>query len=90
VRAILGLPVPLIRQWGPAASCAILGEGDSNRIRYAGVDAALREPDTDLRLFGKPEVHGKRRLGVALARGETIEEARDKARRAAAQVQIRL
>src|SRR5690606_38217105 len=59
VRAILGLPIPSIRQWGPAASCAILGEGDSQRIRYAGVDDALREPDTELRLFGKPEVHGR-------------------------------
>jgi len=90
VRAILGLPIPLIRQWGPSASCAILGEGDSGRIRYAGVDDALRDPDTELRLFGKPEVRGKRRLGVALARGETIEEARDKARRAAGRLKISL
>jgi phosphoribosylglycinamide formyltransferase 2 len=90
VRAILGLPIPLIRQWGPTASCAILGEGNSNRIRYHGVDDALREPDTELRLFGKPEVRGKRRLGVALARGETIENARDKARRAAGCVKISL
>ena len=90
VRAILGLPVPGIRQWGPAASCAVLGEGDSGSISYAGVDAALREPDTELRLFGKPEVHGKRRLGVALARGATIEEARDKARRAAGALRIQL
>ena len=90
VRAILGLPIPSIRQWGPAASCAILGEGDSKRIRYAGVDEALREPDTELRLFGKPEVRGKRRLGVALARGESIEEARDKARRAAGSIVVGL
>jgi phosphoribosylglycinamide formyltransferase 2 len=90
VRAILGLPIPLIRQWGPAASCAILGEGDSDRIRYAGVELALRDPDTELRLFGKPEVRGKRRLGVALARGESIEEARDKARRAAGRIEITL
>jgi phosphoribosylglycinamide formyltransferase 2 len=90
VRAILGLPIPLIRQWGPAASCAILGEGDSDRIRYAGVDLALRDPDTELRLFGKPEVRGRRRLGVALARGASIEEARDKARRAAGRIEITL
>jgi phosphoribosylglycinamide formyltransferase 2 len=90
VRAILGLPIPSIRQWGPAASCAILGEGDSSRIRYAGLDEALREADTELRLFGKPEIRGKRRLGVALARGDSIDEARDKARRAAAQVRIQL
>jgi phosphoribosylglycinamide formyltransferase 2 len=90
VRAILGLPIPLIRQWGQAASCAILGEGDSDRIRYAGVDLALRDPDTELRLFGKPEVRGRRRLGVALARGASIEEARDKARRAAGRIEITL
>lgn len=88
LRAILGLPVPAIRQRGPSASCAILGEGDSNRIRYHGLAAALAEPDTELRLFGKPEVHGKRRLGVALARGESIDDARDKARRAARKLRI--
>lgn len=87
-RAILGLPVPVIRQRGPSASCVILGEDDSDRMRYAGVAAALAEPDTELRLFGKPEVRGKRRLGVALARGETLAEARDKARRAAGQVVV--
>jgi phosphoribosylglycinamide formyltransferase 2 len=90
VRAILGLPIPSIRQWGPAASCAILGEGDSERISYAGVDQALAEPDTELRLFGKPEIHGRRRLGVALARGASIGEARDKARHAARCVRIDL
>ncbi len=90
LRAILGLPVPTIRQRGPSASCAILGEGDSRRMRYAGVAEALAEPDTELRLFGKPEVRGKRRLGVALARGQSLEEARDKARRAAGRVEIRL
>lgn len=89
VRAVLGLPIPAIRQWSPAASCAILGEGDSARIAYAGADEALLEADTELRLFGKPEIHGRRRLGVALARGATVEEARDKARRAAGRVQIR-
>jgi phosphoribosylglycinamide formyltransferase 2 len=90
VRAILGLPVPVIRQRGPSASCAVLGDGHSDRIRYAGLEDALAEPDTELRLFGKPEVHGKRRLGVALARGADLEEARAKARRAAAAVQVRL
>ena len=90
LRAILGLPVPTIRQRGPSASCAILGEGDSRRMRYAGVAEALAEPDTELRLFGKPEVRGKRRLGVALARGQSLEEARDKARRAAGRIEIRL
>ena len=90
VRAILGLPIPSIRQWGPAASCAILGEGDSARISYADVDKALAEPDTELRLFGKPKVHGKRRLGVALARGDSIGQARDRARHAAGCVRIDL
>jgi phosphoribosylglycinamide formyltransferase 2 len=86
VRAILGLPVPVIRQLGPSASCAVLLEGESRDIRFHGVERALAEPETGLRLFGKPEVRGKRRMGVTLARGATLEEARDKARRAAAAV----
>ncbi len=81
-RAILGLPVPNIRQHGPAASCALLLEGDRVAPRFSGLDQALAEPDTQLRLFGKPEVVGRRRMGVTLARGDSIEEARDKARRA--------
>ena len=85
-RAILGLPVPAIRQAGPAASCAILLEGRSRDIRFHDVERALAEPDTQLRLFGKPEVAGHRRMGVALALGGDIAEARDKARRAAAAV----
>jgi phosphoribosylglycinamide formyltransferase 2 len=83
VRAILGLPIPAIRQAGPAASCAILLEGESTDIRYHDVERALGEPDTQLRLFGKPEVRGHRRMGVALALGENIDAARGKARRAA-------
>jgi phosphoribosylglycinamide formyltransferase 2 len=79
-RAILGLPIPSIRQYGPAASCALLVDGDSNNIRFEGVDRALSEPDTALRLFGKPEVRGHRRMGVSLALGATIETARAKAR----------
>jgi phosphoribosylglycinamide formyltransferase 2 len=84
VRAILGLPVPNIAQHGPSASCALLIEGDSADIRFHNVETALAEPDTSLRLFGKPEVRGKRRLGVTLARGSTLDEARAKARDAAA------
>jgi phosphoribosylglycinamide formyltransferase 2 len=80
VRAILGLPIPVIRQRGPAASCALLVDGDSASIRYTDVDRALVEPDTALRLFGKPEVRGHRRMGVSLALGATIEQARAKAR----------
>ena len=82
VRAILGLPVPAIRQLGPAASSAILLEGRSTDIRFHDVERALVEPDTQLRLFGKPEVRGRRRMGVALATAADIETARAKARRA--------
>ncbi len=83
IRAILGLPVPAIRQLGLAASCALLVDGDSSSLTYEGLDEALAEPDTALRLFGKPEVTGHRRMGVALALGATIDDARAKARRAA-------
>ncbi|MES9944549.1 MAG: formate-dependent phosphoribosylglycinamide formyltransferase [Candidatus Thiodiazotropha sp.] len=78
-RAILGLPIPNIMQHGPCASAVILVEGDSSNLRFNNLDAALQAPDTQLRLFGKPEVKGKRRMGVALARGTDIENARDKA-----------
>jgi phosphoribosylglycinamide formyltransferase 2 len=86
VRAILGLPIPNIAQHGPTASCALLVEGDTDDLRFHGLEAALKEPDTALRLFGKPEVRGKRRMGVTLARAATIDEARAKARRAAAAI----
>jgi phosphoribosylglycinamide formyltransferase 2 len=82
-RAILGLPVPAIRQHGPAASCALLVEGDSRDVRFHAVERALGEKDTQLRLFGKPEVKGKRRMGVTLALGASVEQAREKARSAA-------
>ena len=85
-RAILGLPIPNIRTHGPAASSVVLVEGDSDNVRFDHIDAALAEPDTQLRLFGKPQVRGLRRMGVALARGETIEDALEKAQRAAAAV----
>jgi phosphoribosylglycinamide formyltransferase 2 len=80
-RAILGLPIPVIRQRGPAASCALLVDGTSNNVRFENVERALTEPDTAIRLFGKPEVRGHRRMGVSLALGSTIDEARAKARR---------
>jgi phosphoribosylglycinamide formyltransferase 2 len=79
-RAILGLPIPAIRQRGPAASCALLVDGDSNNVRFENVERALTEPDTAIRLFGKPEVRGHRRMGVSLALGASIAEARAKAR----------
>jgi len=85
-RAILGLPIPVIRQAGPAASCAVLLEGSSSNVRFHGVGRAIEETDTQLRLFGKPEVQGRRRMGVTLALGANLEQARDKARRAAAAI----
>jgi len=69
-RAILGLPIPNIRQFGPAASAVILGDGTSTNISFENLDTALSEPDTQIRLFGKPEINGSRRLGVTVARGE--------------------
>lgn len=87
-RAILGLSVPVIRQLGAAASCALLVQGDQIGPRFAGLDAALAEPDTALRLFGKPAVGGKRRMGVTLALADTVEAARDKARRACAAIRV--
>ena len=87
-RAILGLPLPNIRQRGPAASCAILIEAERKAPVFQVAPAALGEPDTQLRLFGKPEIAGKRRMGVALALADSIEEARAKARRSAAGVTL--
>ena len=78
-RAILGLPIPAIRQFGPSASSVLLVEGESDNPTFGNLDQALTEPDTQIRLFGKPAVKGRRRMGVALARGDSIEEARSKA-----------
>lgn len=89
-RAILGLPVPVIRQAGATASCVLLVEGNSTQMQYGNLAAALSEPDTDLKLFGKPEVAGQRRLGVALARADDIDGARAAARRVIEQVQVQL
>jgi phosphoribosylglycinamide formyltransferase 2 len=89
-RAILGLPIPLIRQVGPSASSVILVEGDSENVSFGNLDQALLAPDTQLRLFGKPEVHGQRRMGVALGRADSIEEAREKANEVVSKVNISL
>ena len=88
-RAILGLPVPAIKQIAPAASAVILIEGDSDQVVFSGFEQALQEPDTQLRLFGKPEVKGKRRMGVALALGENTDSAVDKAKQAAAAIKAK-
>ena len=89
-RAILGLPIPLIEQRGPAASAVVLVAGSSSSISFGNLAEALHEPRTQLRLFGKPEVRGKRRMGVALAQDATIEAAVAKALRVAAAVRARL
>lgn len=78
-RAILDLPIPAIRQHAPSASAVLLVSGDSSSMRFANLAEALQEEDTDLRLFGKPEVRGERRLGVALASADDVNTARKKA-----------
>jgi len=90
VRAILGLPVPNIAQHGPTASAVILPVGNSTQVSFHNLHEALAQPDTALRLFGKPAVKGRRRMGVALAKGATVEEARIKAKAVAAAVNVEL
>jgi len=90
VRAILGLPIPAIKQYGPSASCVVLVEGQSKNVTFFGLENALTEPDTELRLFGKPEVNGERRMGVCLAQGATIEDAKQKAIRSAQSIRYTL
>ena len=89
-RAILGLPIPTLRQLGPTASAVLLVQGQSQQMRFHGLDRALTEADTEIRLFGKPEVHGERRLGVALAQAETVEQAIEKALRVISAIQVEL
>ena len=89
-RAILGLPVPNIKHHGPSASHVILVEGHSQQVQFGNLGAALAAPDTEIRLFGKPEVQGERRMGVVLARGATRQEARKKAKAGAEAVSIAL
>lgn len=89
-RAILGLPVPAIRQFGPSASCALLVEGESTQVTFNHLEAALAAPDTQLRLFGKPGVSGSRRLGVTLARDTTVDAARAKAVAACQAIEVTL
>ncbi|MEJ6113769.1 formate-dependent phosphoribosylglycinamide formyltransferase [Aeromonas salmonicida] len=89
VRAILGLPIGTITQYGPSASAVVLRDGHSQDIRYQGIGAALAlVSGAQLRLFGKPEIAGRRRLGVALARGQQCEEAVEKAKAVAARVEV--
>jgi phosphoribosylglycinamide formyltransferase 2 len=90
VRAVLGLPIPEIRFFGPSASKAIVIEGDTNRVRFNGVEQLLEEKGTQLRLFGKPEVHGHRRYGVLLATAESTEAALQKVERAYSKLQVEI
>jgi len=83
------LPIPAVDELGPSASVALLAEGHGVP-EFSGLDAALAEPQTGLRLFGKPRVAGKRRVGVALARGSDVESARERARQVAQALTIRL
>ncbi|WP_156501426.1 ATP-grasp domain-containing protein, partial [Alcanivorax sp. HI0044] len=89
-RAILGLPVPEIEQRGPSASSVLLVQGQSEAMRYHGLDTALADTDTEVRLFGKPDINGSRRLGVALAKADSIDAARNKANTASAALNVDL
>lgn len=88
VRAILGLSIPNITQHGPSASSVILPTGTSTQANFSNLDQALSEADTQIRLFGKPSINGRRRMGVALARGKTIDEAIEKAQRVSGAVKV--
>ncbi len=89
-RAILGLPIPEVRFFGPSASRAIVIEGDTNRVTFSGIENALALPKVELRLFGKPEVTGHRRYGVVLATGATVEEALQRSADALAEIQVHI
>lgn len=88
VRAILGLPIGQISQQGPSASAVILGNGHSSNLSFDGVADALAVPGTALRLFGKPEIDGQRRLGVALAKADSVDKAIARALEAAGKIKI--
>ncbi|MFD2177217.1 formate-dependent phosphoribosylglycinamide formyltransferase [Veronia pacifica] len=88
VRAFLGLPVSDIRLHGPSASAVVLGKGQSDNVRFSGLNPALLSPDTQLRLFGKPDINGSRRLGVALARAHDTKRATELAVSVASAVTI--
>lgn len=90
VRAILGLPIPSLIHFGFAASHALLASGEGSEIRYHHLEKALQHPHTQLRLFGKPEIRGQRRMGVILSLGESIEAAREKARTAISAIRIEI
>ena len=89
-RALMGLPVPEIKFYGPSASKAIVVEGDTNRVEIDGVDKALEEPGVQIRIFGKPEISGHRRMGVILATADDVEQAKEKCDRAYSKLTIKV
>lgn len=88
LRAILNLPIPLIQTIQPSASAAILLEGQSDHPKFKGIDQALLIENTDIRLFGKPEIHGKRRMGVILTKAKTVEKAKENAEKALSHIKL--
>ncbi|WP_367988937.1 formate-dependent phosphoribosylglycinamide formyltransferase [Vibrio sp. NTOU-M3] len=88
VRAFTGMPIAGITQFGPAASAVILGQGTSSNIRFEGLEQALTSPNTQLRLFGKPDIDGRRRLGVAITRRDSMEQAIEDAIHSAGKVKV--
>ena len=89
-RAILGLPIPNIAFHGPSASRAVVVEGKSSQVKFTNLEKVLEEPDTAMRIFGKAEVDGHRRMAVVLARDESVEAAMAKAERAYEKLGIEL
>ena len=89
-RAILGLPIPNIHFHGPSASAVILVNGESRRVTFGNFQQALARPDTSIKLFGKPEVSGRRRMGVALARAVSVDEAKTLATEVAGSIKVEL
>lgn len=89
-RALLGLPIPEVKFYGPSASKAIVVEGDAKEVTFGNLEKVLEEPGVQMRLFGKPEVHGHRRYGVILATDKTVELALAKAERAYAKLEVRI
>ena len=89
-RAVLGLPIPKVNFFGPSASKAIVVEGDTTMVEFENLEEVLAEPDVQIRLFGKPFIKGHRRMGVLLARAESVEAALEKVERAYAKLKVRV
>ncbi len=89
-RAVLGLPIPKVNFFGPSASKAIVVEGDTTMVEFENLEEVLAEPDVQIRIFGKPFIKGHRRMGVLLARAETVEAALEKVERAYAKLKVKV